>query len=95
MTDSMDILPRKILRMAQLGLEENLENLKTYWVCASCQACNVMCPRGIDLTRVMEALRLMTLRKSINYIEPSQIPADTLKECPQIALVAAFRKLTG
>ncbi|MGD8227745.1 MAG: hypothetical protein PVI20_08190, partial [Desulfobacteraceae bacterium] len=69
--------------------------LNTCWVCAACHSCNVRCPRGVDLPRVMEALRLMTLRKNKNYIEPSELPADTVKECPQIALVAGFRKLTS
>jgi heterodisulfide reductase subunit C len=96
MLEDMDINPRKIMRMAQLGtLEEKLEDIKTCWICASCHTCNVMCPRGVDLPRVMEALRLMTLRKNRNYIEPSDLPAEIIKECPQIAMVAGFRKFTG
>ena len=95
MLDHMDATPRKIVHMAQLGLEEQLENVKTCWICASCHTCTVSCPRGVDLTRVMEALRLTTLRKNQNYIEPSKLPAETVKELPQIAMVAAFRKLTG
>ncbi len=91
----MDVRPRKIMHMAQLGMHDELEELKTCWVCASCHTCEVRCPRGIDIPRVMEALRLMTLRKNQNYIEPSQLPAETVKECPQIALVAGFRKLTS
>ena len=95
MLDNMDTHPRKIMRMAQLGLEDKLEDIKTCWICASCHTCNVVCPRGVDLPRVMEALRLMTLRKNQNYIEPSELPAETIKECPQIAMVAGFRKLTS
>jgi heterodisulfide reductase subunit C len=95
MGHNMDVLPRKIMHMAQLGMDEELEELKTCWVCASCHTCNVRCPRGLDIPRVMEALRLMTLRKNQNYIEPSQLSAETVKECPQIALVAGFRKLTS
>jgi len=95
MTDSMDVLPRMVTRILQLGLTRRLEKIKMYWVCASCQNCGVVCPRGIDLPRVMEALRLMTLRKNINYIEPSQVPAEILNESPQIALVSAFRKSTS
>ena len=95
MLDQMDVTPRKIVHMAQLGLEEELEDLKTCWICASCHTCNVRCPRGVDLPRVMEALRQMTLRKNKNYVEPSQMPAEVVKETPQIAMVAGFRKLTG
>jgi len=95
MTDHMDVLPRMIMRRVQLELEDRLEGLKTYWVCSSCYACQVQCPRGIDIPRVMEALRLTTLRKNKNHIEPSALPVDVLADCPQIALVAAFRKATS
>ncbi|MFC1863495.1 4Fe-4S dicluster domain-containing protein [Thermodesulfobacteriota bacterium] len=95
MTDNMDALPRRVIHLAQLNLHEQLETLKMYWVCTSCQNCGVACPRGIDLPRIMEALRLMTLRRNLNYIDPLQVPFETVKECPQIALVAAFRKLTS
>lgn len=95
MTDHMDAYPRQVTRMAQLGLQGKLENITMYWVCASCQNCGVVCPRGIDLPKVMEALRLMTLRKNRNYVEPSQLPSNILEEYPQIALVAGFRKLTA
>lgn len=95
MIEHMDQTPRKIMHMAQLGLEEELEDVKSCWVCASCHSCKVRCPRGVDLPRVMEALRLLTLRKNKNYIEPSQMDQETVKDCPQIALVAGFRKLTS
>lgn len=95
MLEHMENVPRKIMHMAQLGLEERLENSDTCWICASCHTCNVRCPRGVDLPRVMEALRLMTLRKNRNYIEPSQLPTDIVKDLPQIAMVAGFRKLTS
>ena len=95
MLEGMDIHPRKVMRMSQLGLENELEDIKTCWVCAACHTCNVVCPRGVDLPRVMEALRLLSLRKDKNYIEPSEMPKETIKECPQIAMVASFRKLTS
>jgi heterodisulfide reductase subunit C len=72
-----------------------LAGSNTFWKCASCHACTVKCPRGIDIAKVMEALRQQVLRRSKNYIEPSALPAETIEELPQIALVAGFRKLTS
>ena len=95
MIEHMDVPPRKIVHMAQLGLEEELEDVEACWICASCHSCNVRCPRGVDLPKVMEALRLLSLRKNKNYIEPSKLDEETIKDCPQIALVAGFRKLTS
>ena len=95
MSDQMDRLPRQIMRMAQFGLEDEVIDSKTCWTCASCHTCTVSCPRGIDLARVMEAIRLLTLRKNENFVEPSKLPAETLKELPQIAMVSCFRKMTS
>jgi len=95
MVQEMDFSPRKVMHLAQFGLADKLAAINTYWKCASCHACSVKCPRGIDIARVMEALRQQVLRKSRNYIEPSRIPAETIAEMPQIALVAGFRKFTS
>lgn len=95
MTAEMDYGPRKVMHMAQFGLREKLADINTYWKCASCHACTVKCPRGIDIAKVMEALRQQTLRTGKNRIEPSQMSAETIAELPQIAMVAGFRKLTS
>ena len=95
MSGQMDAVPRRIMRMAQLGMEETVNGCKTFWTCASCHSCTVNCPRGIDLARVMEAIRLLTLRKNVNKVEPSKLSAETVKELPQIALVSCFRKMTS
>jgi heterodisulfide reductase subunit C len=92
---AMDLLPNQIIRMAQLGLEEDIAKSKTIWVCASCITCSVRCPKGVDLARVMEALRLLTLRRNADYVELARIPAETIAELPQIALVSSFRKHTA
>jgi len=94
MSQEMDYSPRKVMHMAQFGLVAKLATINTFWKCASCHACSVKCPRGIDIARVMEALRQQVLRTSVNYIEPSGMPREQIAEVPQIALVAGFRKFT-
>ncbi|MFW0858739.1 MAG: 4Fe-4S dicluster domain-containing protein [Dehalococcoidia bacterium] len=95
MSFAMDILPNQIIRLAQLGMEAEIAESKAIWLCATCITCIARCPRGCDLSRVIEALRLLTLRKNADAIEPSRIPAETLAELPQIALVSCFRKFTA
>jgi heterodisulfide reductase subunit C len=94
MVSEMDITPSQMMRMVQLGQKEVLES-KAMWLCASCFTCTVRCPRGLDLSRVAEALRLMTLRLAIDHINISEIPKEELVGLPQIALVAGMRKFTG
>jgi heterodisulfide reductase subunit C len=91
---AMDVAPNRIIRLVQLGLEGEIANSGTIWLCASCLTCSIRCPRGIDLARVMEALRLMSLRKNISHVNPAEIGREALGEIPQIALVANFRKFT-
>ncbi len=94
MTNEMDLLPSKIIRMVQLGLEEALES-KTIWVCTTCFNCEVRCPRGIDIANVMEALRQLVLRKKYNRVSLDELSPEQLRDLPQIALVSNQRKLTA
>ena len=94
---AMDLLPSQIIRMVQLGLQDEIMDSKTIWLCASCLTCSVRCPRGVDIARIFEALRLLVTRDKdkLNYVEPSEIPSEQLEELPQIALISNFRKFTG
>ena len=92
---NMDLSPRQIIELARLGLEEEIANSKTVWICASCLACAVNCPRGFDLSKLMEAIRLLTLRRRTDYVKPEEIPVAERCELPQIAMVSGLRKFTG
>jgi heterodisulfide reductase subunit C len=92
---NMDLSPRQIIELARLGLEEEIASSKTVWICASCLACTVNCPRGFDLSRMMEAIRLLTLRKNIDHVRLEDISPQERCELPQIAMVSGLRKFTG
>jgi len=91
----MDLLPHRVIRDLQLGLAEEALAAASPWVCASCEACSVRCPRGIEVARVMEALRQIALRERRDRVEIEALPAETLRVAPPIALVACFRKNTS
>ena len=88
---AMDLLPSQVIRMAQLGMEEVLES-NTIWICASCLTCVTRCPKGVDLPRLMEALRQIALRQGVAKLDLSALPPELLKEVPQLAIVGGFRK---
>ena len=95
MSADMDLLPNQVMRMVQLGLADDVAECRTIWRCASCLACTVRCPKGVDIARVIEALRLLSLRKNIDHVSPSELAQEEIAELPQIALVSGFRKFTG
>jgi heterodisulfide reductase subunit C len=92
---NMDISPRQIIELARLGFREEITDSKTVWTCASCLACTVNCPRGFDLAKIMEAIRLLTLRQNVDYKHPEDISPRERRELPQIAMVSGMRKFTG
>ena len=92
---AMDLMPNQVIRLVQMGLEDEATKCQTIWLCASCLTCYVRCPMGIDLSRIMEALRLQSLRRNQNYIDPRKLPVEDLIELPTIALVSNFRKFTA
>ena len=92
--EAMDVMPSQLIRLVQLGQVEKALATKTIWLCAACHTCKVRCPKGVDLAKIMEALRQIVLRENVNYVHPNAIPEEELEHLPQIALIANFRKLT-
>jgi heterodisulfide reductase subunit C len=90
----MDVTPSQLMKMSQLGIKDILDS-KTIWLCASCYTCTIRCPRGLDVSKVAEALRQIILRQAIDHINIKEIPKEELEQFPQIALVSACRKFTG
>ena len=92
---AMDLLPSQVLRLLQIGLVEEAMASQTIWHCAACLICAARCPKGVDLPRIMEALRELVLLRGMDHLAPQSIPPEDLEEWPQQAFVAGFRKYTA
>ena len=90
----MDSAPYQILSLVAQKETRRIFTSKTIWFCVSCSACLSRCPKKIDIPRIMEALRTIILRANKDFIDLKTIPADLMRELPQQALVASFRKFT-
>lgn len=53
--DGLD--PRKIIRMAVLGLEDELKDSNWPWKCTMCAKCESVCPSGVEIMALMRQLR--------------------------------------
>ncbi len=54
--------PRKILRMAQLGIKDQVLKSDVIWLCAACFICVDHCPQDVDIAGVLRALRNLAVR---------------------------------
>lgn len=95
MVPEMGFTTRQGMHELQFGRVERVLDARIGEFCASCHACEVRCPRGIEVPKVFEAVRLLVLRGNHDLIDLEGIPDDTRREAPQIAFVSAFRKLTA
>ena len=95
MRELMDFSPTRIIHLIHIGQLNKVSDSNTVWLCASCHTCEARCPREIELPKVMEAIRILTLRKNEDYIAPFEIEKERINELPPIAMVATFRKHTA
>ncbi|MFO7990121.1 MAG: (Fe-S)-binding protein [Thermodesulfobacteriota bacterium] len=65
-------VPRQIVRMAVLGLEQELVDSQMLWDCLICNRCTQDCPMGIDMDQVVIRARSLAASKD-------QIPEDIRK----------------
>ncbi len=59
----MDIAPNQVTRLAQLGFKDDVLRSSTIWLCAGCETCATRCPRGVALSKVMDACRQISVKE--------------------------------
>ena len=59
----MDLTPRRLIAMSRAGARDDVLHSVSPWVCTSCYACTVECPKRIPITDIMHALRRISLRE--------------------------------
>lgn len=63
--------PRKIIRMAVLGMRDRVLSSDFIWLCSSCYTCHERCPQDVRLSEVMRALRNLAVKEG--YAHPSYL----------------------
>jgi heterodisulfide reductase subunit C len=58
------VRPSEIIRRLQLGVGDELLNSDLVWMCASCETCFTRCPMNINMAAVMDALRIIAVKKN-------------------------------
>jgi heterodisulfide reductase subunit C len=71
----MDFSPRQVMALVRADFKNEVLSSKTVWLCASCYACTVECPRQIRITDIMYALKQRAIRE---HIYPKHFPIPIL-----------------
>jgi len=71
----MDFSPRQVMAMVRADFKNEVLTSTTIWLCASCYACTVECPRKIRITDIMYALKQRAIQEGIY---PRRFPIPVL-----------------
>ena len=71
----MDYTPRQVMALSREGFKKEVLSSQTIWLCASCYACTVECPRQIRITDIMYELKQRALRERVY---PRRLPTPVL-----------------
>ena len=102
LADQFDLTPNQVMRSLQLG-DTRVLSSKAIWLCASCHTCATRCPRGIDVTAVMDVLRCEARARGVPPAIP-EIPAfnalfmrlvGLLGRMPELLLLGLFNLVRG
>jgi heterodisulfide reductase subunit C len=65
LSSHMDRSPRQLLYLAREGFRDDVLRSSAIWLCTSCYACTVRCPRGIQVTDLMYALKRRAIEERL------------------------------
>jgi heterodisulfide reductase subunit C len=86
--------PRRIVRMAILGMAREVLESDFVWLCAGCYACRERCPQGVLVTDLMVALKNVAVRRGI--VHPSyRAQVAELRRFGRLYEVEPFNKKRG
>jgi len=60
-SEAMTHGPDRVLRLVELGERARALAAPDIWLCVGCETCTARCPNGIDVARVMDSLRHLSL----------------------------------
>ncbi len=61
----MEHSPRQIMALVRADFKDEVLRSTSIWLCASCYACTVECPREIRITDIMYALKQQAIREGV------------------------------
>ena len=81
--------PRKIIRMAILGMKKEVLSSQFIWLCSSCYTCFERCPQDVRIPELMNAIKNIAVREG--YVPPSmRIQLDLLCQHGRLLEVSDF-----
>jgi quinone-modifying oxidoreductase subunit QmoC len=73
----MDYTPRQVMELTRSDFKKEVLSSVTIWLCASCYACTVECPKQIRITDIMYELKQRAIKERVY---PKKFPIAVLAQ---------------
>ncbi len=73
----MDYTPRQVMELVRSDFKNEVLRCQAIWLCASCYACTVECPRQIRITDIMYELKQRAIKEGVY---PKRFPIPVLAQ---------------
>jgi heterodisulfide reductase subunit C len=81
--------PRRIVRMALLGMREAVLTSRFVWLCSTCYTCYERCPQDVHIPELMNAIRNIAVREG--YMPDAfRLQAGLLSDHGRLYEITAF-----
>ena len=95
-----DLLPHRVIRLAQLGQKQELLGSKHIWLCTGCGTCSERCPNQVDVALVMDRLKAQAMRTgaTVEQVEAARfhkIFLDSVERFGRAHEFGVLRRLRG
>jgi heterodisulfide reductase subunit C len=71
----MDYTPRRLMHLSREGFKEEVLGSTSIWLCTACYACMVECPKNINITHLMYALKQRAITE---HFYPKRFPIPVM-----------------
>jgi len=71
--------PRRILRMTQLGMRDQVLKSDAIWLCAACYTCVDRCPQDVEISSVLRALRNIAVKEGYMPLSFKELASAILR----------------
>jgi heterodisulfide reductase subunit C len=81
--------PRRIVRMAMLGMRERVLTSQFVWLCAACYTCYERCPQDVHIPDLMTCMRNIAVREG--YVPATyRLQAELLRDHGRLYEITGF-----
>jgi len=84
---------RKLIRMAQLGLKDDIIKSDDLWQCTTCYTCEERCPRGVPIVDVVIALRNIAVKNGKMFENHKKTATALIKSGHTVMINDDIKKL--